>query len=285
MAKFAARYLFAVCLLMPGILFAADLEEPEPVHWAYSSFFGTGWYRVDNNRSVFVLGMSPKQGVRDASLDNGERKLGLETRYPVTLGLHNLDYEDLPGNLHPSNFGTASFTPGLELEIPVSPRWFLRPSVAMGAGIEFETKDSAWIWEAGLKSRYTVPSRHIEWSVLGGLNVAGHDADGASADSIFSMLLGLEARQPLKRKFRGRAWDLHWHASYTFLDRELKFDNGDGTYRSIDYVIELGVAVSPRGRSFRFWRWTPDRLGLGIKFSPEGDFAAIILTSRSWFEK
>ena len=31
---------------------AEKLNVFEPVHWAYSSFFGTGWYNVDDARSI-----------------------------------------------------------------------------------------------------------------------------------------------------------------------------------------------------------------------------------------
>ena len=284
-AKTPARLYPALCLLLPGLIHADGGEEIEPVHWAYSSFFGTGWYRVDENRSVFVFRVSPRQSIRNSSEDEGYRKPGIEIRYPLTLGLHKLDFEDLPGNLYPSNFGTASFTPELELEIPITRRLYLRPSVSVGGGIEIETRETAWIWEAGIKGRYSLSAGRIEWSLLAGLEVAGHDADGANADSISSVLLGIEARQPLRREFWGQAWDLHWHAGYTFLDRELRFDTGDGSFQSIDDIFALELAFSPRGRPFRFWRWTPERLGVGIKFSPEGDFAAITLTSRSWFSK
>ena len=37
---------------------AVPYAEPEPekqVHWATAAFFGTGWYQVDENRSVFIF--------------------------------------------------------------------------------------------------------------------------------------------------------------------------------------------------------------------------------------
>ncbi|MGB5489024.1 MAG: hypothetical protein WBN06_16660, partial [Lysobacterales bacterium] len=68
----------------------------EPVHWAYSSFFGTGWYQVEDTRSVFVVKAPIRQTLRTSSLtESGSRKLGVEIRYPVTVGLH--DIEDLGG--------------------------------------------------------------------------------------------------------------------------------------------------------------------------------------------
>jgi len=278
------RLLAAFLALLSGPP-ALGSDEPEPVHWAYSSFFGTGWYQVDANRSVFVLRLSPRQVLSRPAFEDGDRTLGVEIHYPLTLGMHNLDFEDLPGNLYPSNFGTASFTPGVDLEIPITSRFSLRPSVRAGMGIEFESKDKAWIWEAGVKGRYTLPASRVQWSLLGEVNVAGHNADGAPADHVSGLLFGFEARQPLRREFRGQGWDLNWHASYAFLDRELRFDNGDGTYRSVNDIIQLSIALSPRDRNFRFWGWSPEQLGLGIKFSPDGEFAAVTFSSRSWFSK
>ena len=60
--------------------------------------------------------------------------------------------------------------------------------------------------------------------------------------------------------------------------------------RNVDFIViddlfEVGLAVSLREGPFDFWFWKPDRLGLGIKFSPDGNFSALTFTSRSWFTK
>ncbi len=271
------------CPLIAAAEPAAD--PPETVHWAFSSFFGTGWYQVEDNRSVFVFSIPPRQTLSRASYDDGHRELGWEIHYPLTLGLHNMDFEDLPGITLTDNFGTASFTPGVEVEIPVNRRLSLRPFAKGGIGKQFETGETAWIWEAGIKSRYTIQSEHVEWSLLGNVHVAGHNASDSDSDKLSSVLLGIEAGHPLQRAFAGQAWNAHWHAAYTLLKTELRFDNGDGTSTPIDDIIELGFALSLRDRPFNFWLWKPHRLGLGIKFSPDGDFSALTFTSRSWFTK
>jgi len=40
---------------------SAHAQDPEasPVHWAYSSYFGTGWYRIKDDRDVYVLRAAP----------------------------------------------------------------------------------------------------------------------------------------------------------------------------------------------------------------------------------
>ena len=90
-------------------------EPAKQVHWAVGAFFGTGWYRVDDNRSVFILRIPPRQTVREAALsEDGERQLGVEIQYPLALGLSRLD--DIPDFVDFDNYGTISFTPGVELE-------------------------------------------------------------------------------------------------------------------------------------------------------------------------
>ena len=56
----------------------AASSEFEPINWAYSSFFGTGWYEIEDARSVFVLRVPPRQTIRKSSIsESGERKLGI----------------------------------------------------------------------------------------------------------------------------------------------------------------------------------------------------------------
>ena len=125
-------------------------EDFEPIHWAYSSFFGTGWYSIESARSVFALQVPFRQTIRESSLSGTrERKLGVEIRYPLTIGLH--DVEDLGGIIDNDNFGTIAFAPGVELEIPINARWYLRPFAHIGWGSELEKGESAWVFKTKLR--------------------------------------------------------------------------------------------------------------------------------------
>jgi hypothetical protein len=57
----------ASCCLWTGTARSQESlqEEFQPVHWAFSSLFGTGWYQIDGNREVYVLRVSPRQYVRE----------------------------------------------------------------------------------------------------------------------------------------------------------------------------------------------------------------------------
>ena len=257
----------------------------EPVHWAYSSFFGTGWYQIEDARSVFVMRAPIRQTLRKSSLtETGTGKLGIEIRYPVTVGLH--DVEDLGGIIENDNFATASFTPGVELEIPINERWYLRTLAHVGWGSDLRNEDSAWIYYVGIKSRYTFPAKKYQWSLLNSLYYAGYTPDEGRSDHLAVAQIGTELRQPLnKATFHGEPVDLHWTFMYSFLGNELHFNLPDGTFDPIQDQIELGLQVSLRNRPFKLWFLDIHRLGVGYQFSTSGQFTAITFSMNSWFRK
>lgn len=255
----------------------------EPIHWAYSSFFGTGWYEIQDNRSVFVVRMPIRQTLRTSSIsESGKRKLGIEIKYPLTLGLHDID--DIGGIIETDNFGTASFTPGVEIEIPINQKWHLRSFANVGWGKDISTGESAWIYYTGIKSRYTFPGKKFDWSLLNSLYYAGYTPDLGRSDNLAVAQLGGELRQPLKNMtLGGRAVDLHWNLMYSFLGRDLHFNLPDGNFDPIQDQIEAGVAISLRDGPYDFWFFKVYRLGVGYQFSSNGQFNAITFSMRSWF--
>ena len=161
-------------------------EDPaRQVHWAMGAFFGTGWYRVDNNRNVYILRVPPSQTLRESSMNaNGERTLGIEIQYPVSFGVHNLDALD--DFLDFDNYATVSFTPGIQVEIPVTEKWYLRPYANLGWGTETKSSDSAWIFYGGVKSRYRLGGDQVSTQAEGVSCCVGHAGrveDGAGADA------------------------------------------------------------------------------------------------------
>lgn len=257
----------------------------EPVHWAYSSFFGTGWYQVEDARSVFVLRAPIRQTLRKSSLDgSGTGKFGFEIRYPLTVGFH--DIEDLGGIIDNDNFATATFAPGIELEIPINERWYLRTLAHVGWGSDLRNDDSAWIYYAGIKSRYVFPAKKHQWSLLNSLYYAGYTPDEGRSDHLAVAQIGVELLQPLKKAaIHGEPIDLHWTFMYSFLGNELHFNLPDGTFDPIQDQLEFGLQMSFRNRPFNIWFFDVNRIGLGYQFSPDGQFTAITFSMNSWFKK
>ena len=198
--KTIAVLLALMCLLfiVSAEVPAEDADDPaRQVHWAMGAFFGTGWYRVDDNRSVYIFRVPPRQTLRESAFSaDGQRTLGLEIQYPLSLGLQKLD--DVYDFIDFDNYNTVSFTPGVQVEIPVTEKWYLRPYVNLGWGTEVKSGDSAWIYYGGLKSRYQLGGDESTWSLLNAINVAGYNPDYGKRGRYGSFMTGFEFDHPLK---------------------------------------------------------------------------------------
>jgi len=258
----------------------------EPVHWAYSAFFGTGWYQKKDARSVFVLRIPPRQVLRSSSIDeNGERKLGVEIRYPLSMGFY--DVKDLGGIIEDDNFNTVTFVPGVELEIPIKPQWYLRSFAHFGYGRELEQGESAWIYYTGIKSQYSFPTTgKYQWHLLNSLYYAGYTPDGGRSDHLAVAEIGVELDHPLSNAaIMGRPVDLHWTAMYSFLGNDIHFNLPDGSFDPVKDQFEIGLQASFRDGPLKLWFYDLHRIGIGYRFSSDGEFSAITLSFRSWFTR
>ena len=288
------RWLVFGCLLptlmLCGRVASADDGNLSSMHWAFSAFFGTGWYEVSDSESVFIMRVPLQQAWRPSAYADGQRQVGIEFHYPITLGLRSLDgFNDF---VDTNNFGTVAFTPGVELEIPVNEKWYLRPVLHVGWGKETDGDDSAWIYYGGIKSRYTPAQRKLDWSLLNALYHAGYNSREGGSGSVSTAMLGAEFRHPLGAKLADRTdLQMNWHLTYSWMFDAAEFglrgglENGlgIGLGQTINDQWELGLALAPRGRSFRLWFMTFEQLGVSLSTSSNGDFRAIAVNVSSPF--
>ncbi len=267
--------------LLSGAAFAQDSAAGD--HWAFSAFFGTGWYRVSDSRSVYVLRVPPRQVLRPSTPGaGGWQAVGLELRYPLTFGLNQLD--DLSGIVSADNFGTVSFTPGVELEWRVTPRWSLRPFAHFGWGRETEGGDSAWIWYGGLKSRHSLGPVDSGWNLLAALQYAGYDPRSGPTNDLALAMTGIETSRlwPALR-FGGSEWAVDGHLTYSWLFEEARFPETRGLGTTVDDQWELGLALRRADGDLRWGILRFARLGLAWRWSSDGDYRAITLNLSSPF--
>ena len=258
-------------------------EPAKQVHWAVGAFFGTGWYQVDENRSVFILRIPPRQTLRQAGLDEeGNRRVGVEIQYPVALGLSKLD--EIPDFIEFGNYSTISFTPGVQVEIPVDRKWSLRPYVHLGYGWEAETQEGAAIWYGGIKSRYRLRDGRFRWSVLNGLFFAGYKPEFENRGQYGAVMAGLEFSQPLGSvRLNDDPLYLNWHVTYNWFFDELSFHVDRDRVESFRDQWEFGVALGKRDTPINIWFMKFQQIGLGFRWSSNGNFNAITLNFRSPF--
>lgn len=283
-----SRLLFVIWLsVAPGALPAQDapvVYEPEKqVHWAVGAFFGTGWYRVSDNRSVYILRIPPRQTVRKAELKpDGSRVLGIEIQYALSLGLSRLD--DVPDFVDFDNYSTISFTPGVQIEIPVNRRWSLRPFVHLGYGWESETQQGALIWYGGIKSRYRLSDGATRWSVINGLYYAGYKPQFEQRGQYGALKTGLESSMPLQVSEPGEdRLFLNAHLTYEWFFDRLNFHVDENRVRSFRDQWEIGLAIGKRGKPIRIGFLDFEHIGLAYRFSSDSGFDAITVNLRSPF--
>lgn len=263
-------------------LAAAEAEPVEQVHWALGAFFGTGWYQVADNRSVFVLRIRPRQVLRESSLDaDGTRRPGVEILYPVALGLGKLD--EVPDLVELDNFASISFTPGVELEVPVTSAWTLRPYLHLGYGWEVESSEGAAIWYGGVRSRFRLGSGR-QWSLLNEAYFAGYKPEFENRGRYGGVMGGLEWNQPLDgARWRGEPLALDWHLTYDWYFDELNFHVERARVAAIRDQWEFGLALGGGDRPLEFGFLSFDHVGLGYRWSSNGEFRAITLNFTSPF--
>lgn len=276
-----------VCGLAPicGLAQSQQFAEPS-IHWAYASYFGTGWYKISDERSAFILRVAPRWGHSEASIDEqGRRTIGYTFRIPVTMGLNKLNFDDLPAFLDPDNLTSLSINVGADADIPVTNRFSIRPNAEIGYGTILGEDASAWSYLAEFRSKYTFPSGKLDWSLLGGLGFVGYTPNEGSSDNFAFVSVGAEFTNPIKwPRSKDDQTLLHWHVIYTNYVDKIEFNNGLHEPDFLASTWELGVAIGKRDKPVRIWFLKFDRLGLGYRYSDNGDKRGITLRFRSIYD-
>ncbi len=285
------RLLPAVLLAASGLLcpsyraYAQDLIEPR-IHWAYSSFFGTGWYKINDQRSAFVVNAAPRWTVGQIRLgDDGLREVAYTLRLPVTVGFAQLDFEDIPGILDPGNFATASLGISLDADVPLTQRLAIRPSVEVGYGTVVGEPESAWTYKVDIRGRYELPADTFDWNVILALGTAGYAPNDGESDDFVYAAGGIEFGLPVSRlSTRDRQTILYWHVMYVDFVDEIEFATGFQEFESVANYWQVGLALGRRDKPIRVWFLNFERLGLGYNYSASGDLRGIKLLFRSLYE-
>lgn len=280
-----ACLLTCASLLVSSTAHAQDIFEPT-VHWAYASFFGTGWYKINDERSAFILRMSPRWKVGEFGIDeNGNREIAYTFRVPLTIGVNKLDFDDTPGIIDLDNLTTVSANFSVDADIPLTRRFSIRPSAEVGYGTVIDESDSAWTYKTELKSRYTFQAGKLDWGLLFDIGFVGYEPNSGEADDFTFAAAGAEFAYPVSWFSAPDSQTmLYWHASYTdFLD-EVEFQTGINEFDSVANFWHVGAALGKRDKPIRIWFLNFDRLGLGYNFSTTGELRGVKFIFRSLYE-
>ena len=261
------------------------IHPEEQIHWALASFFGTGLYRVDDNRSTFILHLPSTRQIKTPEwlgLESHNVKMNL--RLPVSLGFHQFD--DIPDLLEFDNYASIAFVPGLDIEIPVTRRWMLKPLAQFGVGYEAQSDEAVMVWYGGIRSRFYLKQTETRSiALLGSVAFAGSKPEYEARSRYAALMMGVEGGHRLPQMGSiSKPFNLYWHATYTNLLDEIDFHISPNRFSSIDDQWEFGVGLGKAGKPTSWWMFTFDRLGLAYQRSTDGDFQAVKISVTSPFD-
>ena len=279
------KLLAAFLILAPAAVWSQQ-TEPSSVHWAYSAYFGSGWYSVTGDRDVFVVRMTPRWELSDATLDaDGNRAVGIYLKTPISVGLNNFEYDDPLGAVGVDNVSFLSVNPGVDVEVPINEVWSLRPYASVGYGHALGSSESAWTYWAGVKSRLAFRSGELNWRILNQVGFVGYTPNDGPSDGFWPVMAGLEFDYPVgSADDKNQQMLLHWYTAYTAFENDLDFTGDEIVNQNITDQWELGVALGRRDAPISIWFLKFDRLGLAYRASSDGELKGITFVFRSMFE-
>jgi len=238
-------------------------EDVNIVNWYYSTMYGTGYYTVGDTK-VAILNVPLSYAFK--TIREKKDKYGIRLLAPVSLGFHSFDFNqilDLPDKV-----ATLSVVPGIEFEYAVSENWHLMPYARIGAGQEFNQNITAWIYGAGIKSRWILPIHEGEFTLGNALNYAGYVASDDSSKAMMSFVAGLNWVTPLNFRLFKRNTNVGTHLIYYGYLNELDFISEDEQSLKLRNEFEFALTLGThKPRSFLGFDYT--RFGFAFIFGKE----------------
>lgn len=265
----------------------ARTEDANTIHWAYSTWFGNGWYTIGDDRDVFVVRYAPSRTLREAALEeDGERTVGVELRFPVTAGLNHFPLDNLRGSVDFENLANLSVTPSVYWNVPMNERWSIRPFAALGWGTVLNGSESAWTYWTGLRSRYVLRPEKLNVALYNAVGYVGYSPSNDSSSHFWPITNALEFRYPPSfLRYDDEQLLLHWHVAHTYFQADLDVLRRDRESEPISDEWELGVAISRHDEPIRWWKLEFARLGLAYRFSTDGELQGVGLMFQSLFDE
>lgn len=239
-------------------------DQQDLINWYYSATFGTGVYTA-GDRSVAVIQLPISRELRKA----GEGNHGLRLKIPITFGFYDYSFDEVAGGQFPEQVSTVSVMPGLEWEIPLTPRWTVKPYFSGGYGQELSGKESALIYDLGVKSRFVIgEDKGVEFALVGALTAAGYRPRGGPRQPFGVLAIGLDLVIPMNLVLFDRDAFFGFTPIYSKYFNKLRFAEFDDVDNRLREQFELDISILSR-RPWTLKYFDVDRVGLAIRSSNE----------------
>lgn len=231
-------------------------------NWYYASVYGTGAYKI-GEESVAVARLPFAYTIRKAT----DEQWGIKFLLPVSAALAEFDLTDL--DLGRVSTAGLSVVPGVEVEIPLSPAWTVRPFVNVGAGWEFQRDSSALIYSVGASTAWRRPLGNDLLAALGGKLVYAGYKSGNEQSTLAALSLGGDLGFPLQMELSGRQAILGTQLIGTAYFNDLEFLLPKSGAKEVSQEVEVALTLGVR-RPLEIWGVGFDRMGLGYRWGSNG---------------
>lgn len=269
-AMFAAALLFLLPSAFGQAQPATVKDRQDLINWYYAATFGTGVYTA-GDRSVSVLQLPFSHDLQSVDEDG----IGLKLKLAATVGFYDYSLGSVVHGNVPDRLSTFSVLPGIEWEIPMNKRWSVRPYVDGGFGQELAGRESAWIFDFGVKSRYVFLEDHgVEFALANSLSAAGYRPRGGPTHPFGYFATGLDMTIPTGRELFGRSFAIGFTPVYYYYFTHLSFAEFENPQNRVREEFQLAVSIVTR-KPWSLMLFDIDRVGIAVRSS--GDIFGVSL--------
>lgn len=236
------------------------------VNYVYAAQFGLGGYSLGGvDVKLFTIPFRYRHSFANPVSDRG-RAWTLGVHFPLKYGRYEFD-ADLPdGSSVGETQDTLAVYPGLELLVPVTERWTIKPLVALGFGRSVSTSsDWVYIWGVGVRSRYEYPWRRFTLLLGNALFGAGNETfTGAHTESFGALQTGLGVRYPLGFHLGRFEPDVEGMVIHHFFFPDAEFDRFRDKPLEVTNQVEFGASFGV-AQPWQVWIFSDLRAGAAYR--------------------
>jgi hypothetical protein len=232
-------------------------------NWYYASAYGTGYYQI-GEESVAVVRLPFARTLRQAT----DEQWGLRLTLPVSGAFANFDLREF--DLGRVSTAGMSFVPGIEVVIPLSPSWMVKPFASLGMARDFHHDSNAIIYSLGASTVYQQPIGDSVLSAVGGKVVYAGYQSGGERSILGAVSIGGDLGFPLGgMEISGRQAVLGTQLIGTVYFNNLDFLIPGSPREEVSHEVEVSLTLGAR-RPFEVLGIGFDRFGLGYRWGSDG---------------
>ena len=191
---------------------------------------------------------------------------GVKLRTSVSFGSYDFELSQGAGQLT-RRLETVSILPGVELYVPLTENWTLKPFIEVGGGRDLNAREWSLLYSSGVRSLAIFRRKGYDLRLGNRIDYSGSSLlDGGQGGGFGRFEVGLEMMRPLGFELSGNraTWSL-FAAHRRYFDLEI-FDLA-GTEINLDYQHEVGVTVGTEPRT-KLWFFKAPRVGVSYRWAP-----------------